>query len=229
MIRVISNTIKAMTVLGLLLSFSVSAKEDFPEVTEDGLRKVADSELNLVYVAEGVDFSVYNRVWLVDAGVSFEKNWQRDQNRSYSHKVSAKDMERIKAELAELFNEVFTEKLQEAGHDLTNEVADDVLIVRPAIVNLNVKAPDTRNVGRGYQLTESAGDMTLYVELYDSATGAIIAKAMDLKADRSRGSFQWQTKGSNRVAAKRALGDWADTLVTALSSAQDSSNSDNED
>ena len=128
-----------------------------------------------------------------------------------------------------MFNEVFTEKLQEAGHDLTNEVADDVLIVRPAIVNLNVKAPDTRNVGRGYQLTESAGDMTLYVELYDSATGAIIAKAMDLKADRSRGSFQWQTKGSNRVAAKRALGDWADTLVTALSSAQDSSNSDNED
>ena len=77
----------------------------------------------------------------MDAGVSFEKNWQRDQNRSYSHKVSAKDMERIKAELAELFNEVFTEKLQEAGHDLTNEVADDVLIVRPAIVNLNVKAP----------------------------------------------------------------------------------------
>ena len=90
MIRVISNTIKAMTVLGLLLSFSVSAKEDFPEVTEDGLRKVADSELNLVYVAEGVDFSVYNRVWLVDAGVSFEKNWQRDQTGLIAIKLAQK-------------------------------------------------------------------------------------------------------------------------------------------
>ena len=217
-------------IFGLTASFSALAKDDFPDVTEDGLLRVADTELSLVYAKAGVDLSVYNKVLLLDATIAFKKNWQRDQNRSYSFKVSAKDMDRIRAGLAELFKEVFTEKLTEAGYALVTETGEDVLLVRPAIVNLDVLAPETRSTGRGYQLTESAGEMTLYVELYDSVTSDILAKAMDRAADRNRGSFRWQTQGSNRIAAKKILNSWADTLINGLNEAHAAaSHSENEE
>ncbi|MFT5139372.1 MAG: hypothetical protein ACI9H8_001777 [Lysobacterales bacterium] len=222
-------SISAVLFPAMLISSAVFAKSDLPEITEEGLHKVKDTELALVYAKEGVDLSVYDKVWLVETSVAFKKNWQRDQNRSYSHKVSANDMKRIKSDLAELFREVFAETLDEAGHELVSEPAEDVLIVRPAIVNLDVNAPDTRSVGRGYQFVESAGDMTLYVELYDSVTGDLLVKAMDRKADRRSSNFQWQTKASNRAAAKRALQQWADRLAAGLSEAQNTVTGTDED
>ena len=207
---------------GLLFSSSVLAKNDFPEVTEDGLHKVSESKHSVVYSKDDVDLGVYDKVYLVDATIAFKKNWKRDQNRSYSHRVSDRDMERIKAELAELFKEVFTEQLTAAGHDMVDVAAEDVLIVRPAIVNLDVNAPDTRSVSNSKTYVESAGEMTLYLELYDSVTNDLIVKAMEAKADRQSSMFQWQTKGSNRQAAKKMLTDWADRLSNALNNAKDS-------
>lgn len=221
-LRAISLTCMSL-VFGLIFSVSILAADDLPEVTEEGLHLIKDSKLGVVYAKPGVDLGVYNRIWLVDATVAFKKNWKRDQNRTQTFKVNARDMERIKAELAELFSEVFAAKLTEGGYELATEAGDDVLIVRPAIVNLDVSAPDVRTASRSYQLTESAGEMTLYVELYDSVTSDIIAKAMDRQKDRERGFMQWQSKVSNKAAAKKILNNWADTLVNALAEAHSAS------
>jgi hypothetical protein len=224
--RKMKSKIKYSMTVGLLLGFLINsaalAEQNFPEITEQGLHKLSDTDLSLVYAKPDVDLSVYNKVWLVDATVAFKKNWRRDQNRSRS-KVSANDMERIKTGLAGLFKEVFTEKLAAAGHDLATEAAEDVLIVRPAIVNLDVAAPDVQTATRTYSLTESAGEMTLYVELYDSVTGDILGKALDRRKDRDRGYLQWQTSVSNKAAANRILNVWADTLVGALDDARGAS------
>ncbi len=217
------KSVITVLVIGLALSVSVVGADDFPEVTEDGLRKVSDTKLAVVYAKDGVDLSVYNKVWLADATVAFKKNWQRDQNRStrsLSNKVSAKDMDRIKTGLAELFREVFTETLTEAGHELVSESGDDVLIVRPAILNLDVNAPDTRSGGRSNTYVQSAGEMTLYIELYDSVTGDLLVKALDAQADRQSHHLRWHTEASNRAAAKKMLDSWADTLSANLSAAQ---------
>ncbi|MFT5140124.1 MAG: hypothetical protein ACI9H8_001576 [Lysobacterales bacterium] len=216
------KSIVSSLIVGLLFSSTTLAKTDFPEVTEDGLNKIKETKHSVVYAKDDVDLSVYDKVYLVDASIAFKKNWKRDQNRSYSHKVSDKDMERIRTDLAELFKEVFTEQLTAAGHELVDVAGDDVLIVRPAILNLDVNAPDTRSVGRSKTFVESAGEMTLYVELYDSVTNDLIVKAMDGQADRQSSTFQWQTKGSNRQAAKKMLTDWADRLSNALNDARGS-------
>lgn len=208
---------------GLLASFSTLAELDLPEITEEGLHKLEGTGLAVVYAKPGVDLSVYNRILLLDAAVAFKKNWQRDQNRSKSIRVNANDMERIQTRLAEMFREVFTEKLSAAGYELTVERAEDVLIVRPAIVNLDVSAPDVSTAGRSYQLTASAGEMTLYLELYDSVTNDLLGKAMDFKRDRQPGGYiRWQTRASNRAAASKILNGWADVLVGALEEAHNS-------
>ena len=59
-----------------------------------------------------------------------------------------------------------------------------------AIIDLDVNAPDVRSAGRSNTFTTSAGSMTLYVELYDSETDDLLAKALDPQADRDRGYMQ---------------------------------------
>lgn len=209
-----------ITMLLILTGGPSVARDDKPEVTIEGLEKVRDTRLALVYAEPGADFSQYNRLNLVDTHVSFKKNWQRDQNRSRVNKVSTADMDRIKAELAVMFHEVFTGVLEEGGYELVTEQAEDVLIVKPAIINLDVISPDTNSATRSHSYSESAGEMTLYLELYDSVTNDLIAKALDQQKDRKTGYFRWQSRVSNRAAANRILKVWANVLKDGLDEAR---------
>ena len=212
--------ISILMVSGPLVSATAMAKEDPPKVTEDGLHLVKDSNLALVYAAPGADLNGYHRIWLVEPYVAFKKNWQRDQNRSKGIKVTDKDMEKIRTRLAEEFTSVFAEVLQENdGYKLVEESADDVLILRPAIINLDVNAPDTMSAGRSRTYAQSAGEMTLYVEVFDSQTNALIAKALDRKNDRHTGFITWQTSVSNAQGARRILRGWAESLRDGLDEA----------
>jgi len=199
-------------------------KTEIPEYTVEGLKLVPNTKnMALVWAEPGADLSQYDRVYLVEPYVAFKKNWKRDQNRG-TLRVNSSDMERIKKSVSELFMEIFTEELAKGGYTLANERAEDVLIVKPAIIDLDVQAPDVRTAGRVNTFTTSAGSMTLYLELYDSETDDLLAKALDAKADRDTGYMQWQTKVANRVAAKRIMQPWAEALRKGLDEARDANN-----
>jgi len=196
-------------------------KKELPEYTIEGLKRVTNPEdLAIVYVEPGADLSQYDRVYLVEPYVAFKKNWQRDQNRG-TIKVRTSDMDRIKVNVKELFMEVFTEELEKGGYELANERAEDILIVKPAIIDLDVNAPDIMSAGRSNTYTDHAGSMTLYLELYDSETDDLLAKALDPKADRRAGFMQWQTGPANRAAAKRMMQPWAEALRQGLDRARE--------
>ena len=211
------------TALCLSATAVQAKKQEFPEVTVDGLHRVPDSKLAVVYAEPGADLSPYNRVNLLEAYVAFKKNWERSQRTSAAMglRVSARDMEKIKNSLSSEFNEVFKTALEEAGYELTDEVAEDVMIVRPAIINLDVTAPDVQRAGRSTVYAASAGEMTLYIELWDSVSGDIMAKALDRRADNSRsGFYTWTNSATNARAARRILRGWAAILVDALNEAK---------
>jgi hypothetical protein len=221
---------KLLLLLSLIILGSVpfttmaKNKKEIPEYTVEGLKLVPNTKnIALVWAEEGADLSQYNRVYLAEPLVAFKKNWKRDQNRG-SIKISNNDMERIKTSVQELFMEVFKEELEKGGYSLTTERAEDVLIVKPAIIDLNVNAPDVRSAGRSNTYASTAGSMTLYLELYDSQTDDLLAKALDPKADRDKGWMQWQTKASNRQAGKRMMQPWAEALRKGLDEARDADN-----
>jgi hypothetical protein len=221
--------ILSITLLGAApATILAKSKTEVPEFTVEGLQLVPDTK-NIAYVwAEpGADLSQYGRVYLVEPYVAFKKNWQREQNRGIL-KVNSSDMERIKKNVQELFMEVFTEELVKGGYTLASERAEDVLIVKPAIVDLDISAPDIRSAGRTTTYATSAGSMTLYIELYDSETGDLLAKALDPKADRDRGYMQWQSGPANRAAAKRMMEPWAEALRKGLDKARDATHQDQE-
>jgi hypothetical protein len=199
-----------------VFAFGAWATEKPPEVDSNGLHLVHHSELRVVYKLPGADLSKYDKVILVDAYVAFRKNWQRDQNETDPFKVRKNDVEAIKKRVGDAFAKAFTKELGKKGYPVVDKTATgaDVLIVRPAIINLDVEAPDTMEPGMTTTFSASAGQMTLYAELYDSVSNQMIGKVMDPEADRGMGGAQ--NRVTNKAAEDRIVNRWADVLAKHL-------------
>ena len=212
---------------GMMAAAPVWAKKTPPEFNDEGMQLVKDSDLAMVYADPGADLSIYKKIMLMDATVAFRKNWKRDQNRGIaSLRVKDKDMERIQADVAELFKDIMTKELVEAGYEMADTAGEDVLLVKPAIVDLDVFAPDIEGSTRVYSYSESAGEMTLNLELFDSVTEDKIARATDRKRDWRRGYLEWRTRVSNRADARRMITVWAKALTSTLNEARSAASSD---
>jgi hypothetical protein len=180
-------------------------------MTHDGLERVPKSKVERAWVKPGVDFSQYTEVSLLDCFVSFKRNWRM------SHQgVRTRDMERIKSSLSDQFRQVFTKELEGGGYPVVADADNHVLLIRPAIIDLDVAAPQTNSGGRSDSFTTSPGVMTLVIELYDSVSNEILARAIDRRRARNVGNIQWTTTGTNREAARKILSQWANLLVSRL-------------
>ena len=206
-----------------LIAQSVAARNDvaIPEYTVEGLKLIPNTkDVALVWADPDADLAQYKRITLLEPYVAFKKNWRRDQNRSNPMKVKTSDMDRIKGRVQVAFKEVFTEELEQGGYMLTTERAADVLIVRPAVIDLDVTAPDVSSSGRSQTYVQAAGSMTLYLELYDAETNDLLAKVLDKRSDRQSGYMQWQTGPANLAAGKRMMKPWAEALRSGLDEAR---------
>ncbi len=218
-----SFSLLAAMVLSLTYgAFAEDAKDAIPEATMPGfddLVRVENSAVEVAYIDPNADFSVFKRVAILEPFVAFRANWQRDQNRSRSRNVSQRDMDRIKQDVSTLFERVFTERLEAAGYEVVDVAADDVLVLRPAIIDLDITAPDVATAGRSRTFTTSTGAATMYVELFDSLTGDILGRAADRRSIRSAGGrVSWSNSVTNSADARRMFGRWADMFVAFLDS-----------
>ena len=124
------------------------------------------------------------------------------------------------------FREVFTEKLESGGYDVVEENAVDVLLLRPAIINLKVIITADSEVDDAKLMVRSAGGMTLFLEAFDSVSGELLAKGLDRRIDTDKdpvsADFMYFWKASvqenddNRALVDKALANWADSLVQVL-------------
>ena len=211
---------KLFTVIVLfLLSGTVFAQEGGADRTFDGLQRVEGARVGAAYIDPEADFSVFRRVAILDPFVAFRSNWQRDVNRSRSRNINSRDMERMKDDMQSLFRDVFTQRLEAAGFDIVNTADYDVLVLRPAIIDLDITAPDRATAGRSRTYTSTAGAATLYLQLVDSVSGDVIGRAIDRTVARTSGAqVSWSNRVSNRADARRVMGRWADILVEFLTS-----------
>lgn len=204
----------------MLVNGPIVAQEDLDKVNIDGLFLIDDTQLAKVYLQPGVVMSQYNRIHLADAYIAFKKDWQRGKPTPESDRINADDMAKIRIELSSRFRDVFSQTLEEGGYELVTERAEDVLLIKPAIINLGIIETDKPSAGNDLSYSETAGEMTLYLELYDSLTGDLIAKAYDRNTDRQTGYFKWQNRLSNRAAANRIMQVWARALKEGLDEAR---------
>jgi len=201
-----------------LLSGPVFAKEDLPEVDSDGLHLVKKTKVRAAYIKPGTDLSQYSKVKLLDCYVDFVKDWEKDYNLNQiglNGRIRDKDAEAIKKRLSDEFTKVFTEELTKKGFPVVDDVGPDVLLLRPALINVDVAAPDIMTAGMQTTYVRSAGEMTLYMEMYDSATSTLIARVVDPEADDD-GFAKQANRVTNKAAADRILRHWAELLAKHL-------------
>ena len=115
----------------LTISSLSAASTEPPEFTTEGLQRVSNTQLAVVYLKPGIDMRQYSRINLQDANVAFKKNWQRNRNSTSSSRISNSDMTKIKSDLAGLFHDVFSRTLEDGGYAIVSESAEDVLFIRP--------------------------------------------------------------------------------------------------
>jgi hypothetical protein len=205
----------SMVLAASFMTAQVFAADDLPETTPEGMVLLKDTKVRAAYAMPGASLDQYTKVALLDCYVAFRKDWARDYNRgaSLENRVSADDMEKIKQALADEFKKIFTEELQEkGGYEIVDHTGDDVLIIRPALYDLDVTAPDTRTSGLNRTVVTSAGQMTLFMELYDSVSGSIIARIFDPQASDRGGIAMKANSVTNRAEADRMLRKWARLL-----------------
>lgn len=203
----------------LISAPALANKQQLPEVDEDGLHLLKGTEVAVAYAKLDVNLAPYTKVMLTDCFVQFKQNWQHNYNMNQiglSGTVSDKDAEAIKKNLAEEFRTIFTDVLTSEGFEIVDEAGPDVLLLRPALLNVDVTAPDVRPAaGRSRTYIRSAGEMTLYMELYDSATDTLLARVADPQADPERMS-KVATRTTNKAAASRIMRSWAELLAKHL-------------
>jgi hypothetical protein len=213
-----------------LFSSSVFAEDTpWPEITPDGLQRVNFSEFAVVYMTPDADIGAYDRIRLLDPLVRFKRNGKGKEGLMANYKTPDAYPEIAKAireRLSMQFREVFTEKLESGGYDVVEENAVDVLLLRPAIINLKVIIPADSEVDDAKLMVRSAGGMTLFLEAFDSVSGELLAKGLDRRIDTDKdpvsADFMYFWKASvqenddNRALVDKALANWADSLVQVL-------------
>ena len=203
----------------VLAATTAAARANFPAVSHDGLHLMPDTKLRAVYMKPGADLSQYDKIALLDTYVAFRKNWQREHNQdeTFDQRVSAKQMKEIRDRVSRAFSKEFTKVLStEGGHQVVKDAGDRVLILRPAIINLDVTAPDLMTAGMSQTVVASAGSMTLYLELYDGKTQAIIARIIDPEAADNAGLAEVANRVTNTADFDRVVRRWAEILNTHL-------------
>ena len=225
-ISTVRRALSALIVPLLLLqpvpatSASSSSKALDEAMSQGGLKKVSVKGIELAYAKPGASLANYKRVRIDPVEVSFDKSW--DPTRTGSNiKVSAAERQKILDGMAKLVQEEFARELQaNKGYAVTEESGDDVLRVKINIVNLYVSAPDTgSSTGRSRTYVASAGEMTLYAELFDSKSGEVIARVVDRREARSTGRVSLSGSVYNQGEARSIAAGWARILRKALDNA----------
>ena len=213
-----AGCVLAMTV-ALTSTFAASKKEVDELMSRDGLQKISVKGIDLAYARPGATLSAYQRVKLDAVEVEFSKSWDPIKTGSRM-KLSTQEREDIRSGVARIVQEEFANELQKNKYQIASDAGPDVLRVKASIVNLYLNAPDGGNLGRSRTIVRSAGEMTLLAELYDSASGLLLARVADRQEANSGTRMQISNSVVNEGEARTIAATWARTLRKALDKAQ---------
>ena len=159
------------------------------QTTVDTYRKVPDSQVDSAYIKPGVDFSRYRKLQPVPLEIYY-----------YEGEVEPDPADL--ARLRKIFRTAFLTALDDA-YLLVDEPGADVLHVRASLVDLELSpVPGKMPIqGRAAALV-AEGHLTFFMELADSLSGEVLARAADQEKDT----------GIIGVASER---DWQRTEVAA--------------
>ena len=196
---------------------TIDTSED-AELTFDGLSPILNSRAAKAWAKPGLDLTVYTKIKLQSAGIEYRPGGESGHTMSSRSKGGPYEMsEDQKARFQSLAAEVALEELGKSERfTIVDEVGPDVLIVRVALLDVVSFVPP-QTAGRSEVFLNSVGEATLVLELRDSITDAILARAMDRRAAEDRtGSMTRSNSVTNSTEVKRMIRRWMSYLRERL-------------
>lgn len=202
---------------GLLYATLTSAAGPPGPANGEGLVEMRVRGLQQYLVQPDADLSRYRAIMLDPVEVSFERHWNP---KPAGRELTIPEKTKLRADVARVVQKEFVSELTQGGYQVVTEPGDDVLRVRAEVRDLYLNAPDVPRATRTQTYTRSAGKLTLVAELRDSASGALIARALDRYEDPENAWFELTTSIDNNEAARKAAESWARALRSQLDKAR---------
>lgn len=188
------------------------------EVTFDGLYPVQGGRADAAWARPDVDISKYSKIMLQGAGIEYRPGGEA--GRTWSARSSGGPYEvtkRQKEEFRKIVAEKFLEELGKSEYfTLVNEPGPDVLLIRGAILDVVSYVPPEPVGGRTDIYLSRVGEATLVLEIRDSITEAILARAVDRRAADNMSGFAESNRVTNTAEVRRLVGSWARLLRERL-------------
>lgn len=133
-------------------------------VTYESYRPVQNRNVDIAYVADGADFSRYQRLQAEEMGIFYPSHLSPDED----------DLQRVRA----AFREAFLSRIE--AYDIVDKPAADVLLVRASLVDLrNTAADRLPNIADDLNAILEPGKLTFTIEMRDSVSGNLLLRAAD--------------------------------------------------
>lgn len=187
------------------------------ETTPEGLERVASRSEAGVFRLPGVTFDQYKRVILEPATVTFMDGWEKNHP-----DLSDKEKKRIRDETTKAFREEFErEMIRDGKFTYANDPGIDVLVVSPAIKDLDIPAPDSDDLDKKSLAPRSVG-LTVVGELHDAASNVLVGRIEVIKPGERYGLNEMRpvNRGTNAFEIRNRLRDWNRVLREALNVAK---------
>lgn len=188
------------------------------EMTFDGLYPVKGGTADAAWARPDADISQYSKIMLQNVGIEYRPGGE--SGRFYS--ATRRDDHYVvtdaqKEKLRELLQEAFQEELGKSKHfSLVTEPGADVLLIRGGLLDVVSYIPP-EPIGRSEIFLSRVGEATLVLEIRDSVSEAIIARAVDRRAaeDAARG-FSKSNRVFNTAEVRQLARTWARLLRERL-------------
>ena len=187
------------------------------EMTFDGLYPVKGGTADQAWARPGADISQYSKIMLEGVGIEYRPGGESGRlfhSRTSADHYAISDTQ--KKRLREIVGEAFLDELGKSEQfTIVNEAGPDVLSIRAELLDVVSFVPPETNTTVDVYL-RSVGEATLVLEIRDSVSDAIIARAIDRRAAEDAFGFNESNRVTNSAEVRRLAQTWARLLRARL-------------
>ncbi len=193
----------------------IDTSED-AQLSFDGLYPVANVRVDKAWARRDFDLTGYTKIIVEGAGIHYRPVKASAGRLSASRETEFPLTEVQKVRIQEVFSTAFREELAKLENlAIVDEPGPDVLIVRGALLDVVSRVPPERP-GRVDIYLDVIGYATLVIELIDSESGSVLARAVDLDAAQQQGVAFESNPVTNTAQVRRLAKSWAQLLRRRL-------------
>lgn len=217
--RLLLTAVLAVGIISLIGCASEPTIDTSPvaEVSFDGLYKIKGGKSDEAWARPDTDISQYSKIMLQGVGIHYRPGG--DARKIYSPN-SIRDhfelTEKQKERFAELVTTIAREELGRSKQfTLVDEAGPDVLLIQGGLLDVVSYVPPD-NIGRGEIYLSRVGEATLVLEISDSMTETVLARAVDRRMAENQTGLSRSNRVSNTSEVRRMIRFWARTLRERL-------------